>query len=610
VELGIKGSKYTALVDTGSTINLIDEQTAAHLRTTRQAHTRTLSRSIPLLNVNGGISFLTETLTVEFSMGGETFKGKFHVAPVKIGYPFILGLTFLRTAKPLVNWDELSLSFATTIPPYLMDFADVFDVNNPIPLPVDDAKHGVKFRINTLNGKLPPPATPYPMSPADRAEEDKQLHDLLEAGRVRPSSSPTAAACFFVNKQCEGCNQLKCTCGKRAYKRRWVIDFRPLNALTPQDAYPLPSAAELRTIAPGHKHYTKFDIEWAFHNVPVAEEDRHKTAFVTSRGLFEWCVMMFGPKNAPATFQRMIDTVLTPVRHFCRAFMDDGIIWADTTDQLVSRTRTVFQLLRDAGLRVKLKKSEFDVPEVPYLGHIIGEHGARTDPAKLQGILDHPEPRTKSDIRSFLGLVGYYREYFPQYSDTALPLTDATANSAPNHYPGGLPSHLVQCFNKIKNYWSSPHNLAPYIEEDPVDLYTDASTRAWGAVIEQHGKPLAFLSGKFTAAEQNWPTTDRELFACLQAHKRAGHLLSGPKVTWYTDHSALKALRTTLTDSPRRINWREYLDRFPFTIKHIAGKKLHVDGMTRHSTWEAIQPDGDWLVDPSRWDPEGPRTPV
>lgn len=485
------------------------------------------------------------------------------------------------------------------LPPEFLDYSDVFDLDYdthpPKPL------HGVEFTLKTKDDKLPPPSTPFPLSAKDKKAELEETTKLLALGRIEPSASPTASSAFFVNKQCEKCHQLRCTCGLQLHPRRWVVDFRPINSLTPQDAYPLPSIPELLNTAPGHKWYIKFDVDSAFHLIPVAPEDRHKTAFVTSLGLYQWTCMPFGLKNAPATFQRMIDSILSPVRHFCRAFMDDGIVWSDTREELVQRFRQVLHIIRQAGLRLKLKKCEFFQPSVHYLGHIIGQHGVSTDPEKTRAISEWPEPRTKTDIRGFLGLAQYYREYYPNFSADAKPLTDLTQNIAPNHFDK-LPAPAQAAFHKIRNYWSTSHHLATHSPDLPTDLFTDASSEAWGGVIEQLGQPVAFGSGKFTDTERRWPTTDRELFACLQMHKRFPHLLQGKEVIWWTDHKALESLRTTLANSPRRVHWAETLNQFPFVVKYRKGKEMHVDGMTRHSTFPQDAGFGgtDFLLEPEK----------
>lgn len=160
--------------------------------------------------------------------------------------------------------------------------------------------------------------------------------------------------------------------------------------------------------------------------------------------------MPFGLRNAPATFQRTTGSALLPARSHCRAFMDYGIIWADSKANIVSRTRQALSLFRAAGLRAKLRMCAFHAPEVAYLGYCVGRDGIRTDPAKLQGILDFPVPRTKIDIRAFLGLVRYYREFFPGYSAAALTLTELTRYTASNHHLNGLLPEALRGVHTIR----------------------------------------------------------------------------------------------------------------------------------------------------------------
>jgi len=565
----------------------------ASQRSSPQAHS---SVSLP------GFSYLAPMCQYEavLAAGGGENQAAAAAIDAQINNIFSLQVAQLRQLTALVKQAGDSAPTTVVLPECFSDLADVFDLdydkNPPKPL------HGVEFRIDTIDNKLPPPATPFPLSPKDREIEEKEVKKLLKLGRIQPSSSPTAAPSFFVNKQCDFCHQLRCSCGHRAHPRRWVVDYRALNALTPQDAYPLPSIPELLSVAPGHKFYIKFDLDSAFHLVPVFPGHRSRTAFVSSLGLFEYLAMPFGAKNAPATFQRMIDAVLASVRHFCRAFMDDGIVWGDSIEELTDRFRQVLLLLRAAGLRVKLSKCEFFQPSVHFLGHIVSESGVSTDPAKLQAIIEWPEPRTKTDIRGFLGLTQYYREFYDNYSQDALPLTELTKNNAPDKF-GSLPPDALAAFNKIKAYWSDPRNLAKYDPAKPVDLFTDASSEAWGGTVEQEGKPLAFGSGKFTPTERRWPTTDRELFACLQMHRRFGHLLQGKEVTWWTDHKALESYRKTLANNPRRVHWSDELNWFPFVVRYKKGKDMHVDGMTRHSSYAKDAGFGgtDPLLDPEKF---------
>jgi len=506
--------------------------------------------------------------------------------------------------QALAQENKPSSPSEVSLPVEFQDFADIFNLDYDFAPP--KPTHGVEFKIH-YDGPLPPPTPNRPMSPTDKEHMIEQVRKLEKLDRIEKcTNSETAAMSFFVRKQCTGCHQLRCTCGKEAYERRWVVDYRPLNALEKQDAYPLPSTPELLSEFAGKKSYAKFDIDSAFYLIPVRLEDRHKTAFLTPLGLYQWKVMPMGLKNAPATFQRMIDTVLNPCRLFCRAFMDDGIIkpsHGDTEEEqhesLVQNIRSVFSCLRAAGLRCKLRKCRFFAKEVDMLGHVLSENGVSTDPAKLQGIIDYRPLRTKTDVRAFLGVTGYYCDFVPRYAEIALPLTAATRDDAPATIAWDHEQQLA--WQRLKDALSSVVTLAVYDPSLPVQLFTDASTEAYGGVIEQEGRPLAFFSGKFKKEQRGWSTTDRELYPCLRAHEKFGYLLQG-KTVWYTDHQALKALRSNLADNGRRVRWRETLDQFPFSVEYKKGTTMHVDGLTRHSENDkSVGSEKDFVLDQDRF---------
>jgi hypothetical protein len=525
--------------------------------------------------------------------------------------PITLGIPWFKRHIPEVTqaFERITLAanFAAevkagggVIPEEFSDYSDVFNLNydEAPPRPT----HGHVFKVQTIDNKLPTPATQYPVAPKDKRQDEEDDKELLKLGRIEPGEPGTAAASFYVNKACRKCHQLRCTCGSYDHPRRRVIDYRPLNELTNQDAYPLPHIRNLLMEAPGHQWYIKFDIDSAFHLVPVAPEDRHKTAFVTSTGLYQWTVMPFGAKNAPATFQRMIDAVLAPARPHCRAYMDDGIVWANTKEELTARFRAILELLRQAGLRLKLTKCEFFQQSVTYLGNIISSEGLSPDPEKSKAILDWPQPRTKTDIRGFLGLCNYYGTFMPRYAEIAGPLTEATTNKFPDSFEELSPPAMT-AFMKICEYWSNPLNLGAFDENAPTKMFTDCSGEAWFGVIEQKGRPIAFGSGRLTATERRWSATDRELYACLMMHRKFGYMLLG-HVTWYTDHNALKALKTTLANTPRRTHWSDELNMYPFVVRWMAGKDMHVDGLTRHSTFEKDNGYGNVepLLDETKFD--------
>lgn len=487
------------------------------------------------------------------------------------------------------------------------EFAHQHDVFNENDLP--SLKEPLKpyFRINVKDEDLPPPAKNIPRSPKQLEEENKWIDQYLANGKIQPSTSKTAAASFFVNKQCTGCHQLRCSCGKYDYPQRMVLDMRLLNAKEKQDPYPLPNIAEVMLQAAGHKFLFKGDIVAAFENLGVHPDDRHKTAFICSRGLYEWLVMSFGYINAPAHWQRYIDSVLLPVRKFCRAYMDDLIVWADTYEEYVSRVNQVLDILRQAKLRLKLKKCEFFKNEVSYLGHIVGEKGTRMDPEKVKALQQWPDPETKKDLKGFAAFASYYRNYIPKLAEALIPIYDGIKDEAPNTKVAT--PEIMQSFQRVKDLFIKEVQLTPYDPTAETIIHTDASSMAWGGDISQNGKPLAFISGKFKDTERRWPTTDREAFPLVKIHEKFHYLLQS-KTFWVTDHKAHESLRTTLMVSPRRQNWLEVLNRFPFKVRYKKGKEMHVDGMTRHSTYPQ---DNGWngkepLINEQRLDLSDPFT--
>lgn len=493
---------------------------------------------------------------------------------------------------------------ATQLPDEFTTYQDVFNEKD---LPSLNEPLKPYFRIKVADEDLPPPAKNIPRSPKQLEEETKWIKQSLDDNKIRPSNSRTAAASFFVNKQCTGCHQLRCSCGKYDYPQRMVLDMRLLNAKEKQDPYPLPNIAEVMLQAAGHKFYFKGDIVAAFENMGIHPDDKHKTAFVCSRGLYEWNVMSFGYINAPAHWQRYIDSILAPVWEYCRAYMDDLVVWADTYDEYVSRVTKVLDILRQAKLRLKLRKCEFFKNEISYLGHILGENGTRMDPEKVKAIQQWPPPVTKKDLKGFAAFASYYRNYISNLAKELIPVYEGIKDHAPNHHV--LTPEIENSIERVKKLFIETVQLTPYDPTAETHIHTDASSMAWGGDISQNGKPLAFISGKFDDTQRRWQTTDREAYPLVRIHEKFHYLLQG-KTFWITDHKAHESYRTTMMVSPRRQNWLEILSRFPFLIRYKKGKEMHVDGLTRHSTYPQ---DNGWngkepLINEQRLDLSDPFT--
>lgn len=204
-------------------------------------------------------------------------------------------------------------------------------------------------------------------------------------------------------------------------KLRIVIDFRKLNNLTIGDSFPLPNITDILDQLGNAKYFTTLDLASGYHQIPMAEGDKQKTAFSTPHGHYEFNRMPFGLKNAPATFQRLMNTILTGMQGLkCLVYLDDIVIYGPRSlEEHNKRIIEVLKRLRNSNLKLQPDKCEFLRKEVVYLGHIITEDGILPDPSKLKAVHKFPTPQKVKDIQSFIGLAGYYRRFIEDFSKIA-----------------------------------------------------------------------------------------------------------------------------------------------------------------------------------------------
>ncbi|MCO5577313.1 hypothetical protein L7F22_031141 [Adiantum nelumboides] len=225
----------------------------------------------------------------------------------------------------------------------------------------------------------------------------KQVTELLEKGLIRPSSSPYCSPVLLVQKK-DG-------------TFRMCVDYRSLNKITIKNRFPIPRIDDILDKLQGARIFSRIDLKSGYHQIRIAPEDVHKTAFRTTFGLYEFLVMPFGLTNAPTSFNRMMDRIFRPYRKFTGVFFDDILVFSETEEEHKKHLDIVFQELRKNELHINAKKSEFFLNEIHYLNHIVSHNQVRMDPAKIQVIKDWPPLTTVHDVRSFLGLCSYYRRF-------------------------------------------------------------------------------------------------------------------------------------------------------------------------------------------------------
>ncbi|GJV12772.1 reverse transcriptase domain-containing protein [Tanacetum coccineum] len=293
---------------------------------------------------------------------------------------------------------------------------------------------------------------------------------------------------------------------------RMCIDYRELNKLTVKNRYPLPRIDDLFDQLQGSCYFSKIDLRSGYHQLRVHEDDIPKTAFRTRYGHFEFTVMPFGLTNAPAVFMDLMNRVCKLyLDKFVIVFIDDILIYSKTKEDHEVHLGLVLELLRKEKLYAKFSKCEFWLQEVHFLGHVVNQNGIHVDPSKIEAVKNWKTPTTPSEIRSFLGLAGYYRRFIANFSKIAKPLTSLTQKN--QKYVWGVEQE--EAFQTLKNnLCDAPILTLPDGVEDFI-VYCDASNQGLGCVLMQRGKVIAYASRQLKIHEKNYTTHDLELGAVV-----------------------------------------------------------------------------------------------
>ncbi|GJV84646.1 putative reverse transcriptase domain-containing protein [Tanacetum coccineum] len=299
--------------------------------------------------------------------------------------------------------------------------------------------------------------------------------ELLERGFIRPSVSPWGAPVLFVKKK-DG-------------SMRLCIDYRELNKITIRNRYPLPRIDDLFDQLQGAKHFSKIDLRSGYHQLRVKEQDISKTAFRTRYGHYEFLVMPFGLTNAPAVFMDLMNRVFHEfLDKFVIVFIDDILVFSKSKEEHEEHLRTVLQILRQEKLYAKFSKCEFWLSKVAFLGHIVSAEGITMDPAKVEAITKWPRPTSVTEVRSFLGLAGYYRRFVEGFSRLALPLTKLMRKGEKFVWN----EEREKSFEELKQRLVSSPILTLPSGTGGFQIYSDASKKGLGCVLMQHGKVIAY----------------------------------------------------------------------------------------------------------------------
>ena len=476
----------------------------------------------------------------------------------------------LKRLEEALRTDHLNSEERESLVAICQDYSDIFFLEGDRV----SATTAVTHKIKTSEAVSPIHVKPYRLPQRHRQEITDQMEALEREGVITASESPWNAPLLVVPKKPDVNGQVK---------YRVCVDFRRLNEVTIGDAFPLPNIVDILDQLGRSKYYSTLDLAHGYHQIPMSPSDRSKTAFSTDRGHFEFERMPFGLKGAPGTFQRLMNKVLIGINGIkAFVYLDDIIIYAKDLNDHSQKITEIFQRLRQYNLKLQPLKCEFLRKEVNYLGHQITDEGVKPDPQKISCVKQFPIPRNVKEVKSFLGLSGYYRRFIRNYGQIAKPLTSLLKKDVPYRW-----SDLCQTsFETLKNLLTQAPILQYPDFQKPFNLTCDASNYAIGCILSQGpiGKdlPIAFASRTLNKAEINYNVTEKELTSIVWGIKVFRPYLFGQHFNIITDHRALVWLFNITDPGSRLTRWRLKLEEYQYTIHFKPGvNNTNADALSR-----------------------------
>jgi len=366
---------------------------------------------------------------------------------------------------------------------------------------------------------------------------------------------------------------------KKNKTRRMCVDCRAINNITIKYRHPIPRLDDMLDELHGSKLFSKIDLKSGYHQIRMKEGDEWKTAFKTKYGLYELLVMPFELTNAPSTFMRLMNHVLRAfIGKFVVVYFDDILIYSKEIDEHISHLRQVLDVLRKEYLYANLKKCDFCMDKIVFLGYVVSAKGIEMDEAKVKAIQEWPTPKYITDVRSFHGLASFYRRFVKDFSTIASPLTEIVKKAV--GFKWG--EEQENAFSLLKSKLISAPLLSLPDFNKAFEIECDASGIGIGAILMQEKWPITYFSEKLNGATLNYPTYDKELYVVVRALETWQHYLWPREFVIHTNHQSLKHLKGQGKLSRRHAKRVEFIEIFPYMIKYKQGQENVVaDALSR-----------------------------
>ena len=445
----------------------------------------------------------------------------------------------------------------------LWKYGKLFDLRQPSKI-----KSIIRHAIET--GENAPTFTPpYRVSYRDEQVQRDEINKLLKQGIIEESTSPWSSPIVLVRKK-DG-------------STRFCVDFRKLNNVTTKDAFPIPRIEDIFDHLSQAEYYTIIDCKSGYFQVGLDPKDRPKTAFSTRDQHLQFTVLPQGVTNGPPAFQRIVSRILGPTRwQYSLAYLDDVIIYSDSSKQHLIHLDDILQRLEQANFRLNVEKCQIAKTEINFLGHSVEHGNIRPNTDNIQALLNTPQPSTAKEAFRFVKAVEYYRKFIPRFSEIAEPLHKFAPTTRDQRTKKSqsllikLSDNEINAFNELKRIMTQDLVLRIPNDQLPFKVQTDASKVGIGAVLMQtypNGDlPIAYLSKKLITTQMNWPATEQECYAIISAIEKWHKYLDGRPFIVETDHKPLLPFNMKQQLNSKCERWRLKLQRYQFTVRYIKGK--------------------------------------